>query len=117
MTLTVFAPPIAPSPGTGRKTNFSVLEAEFGEGYTQPTRSGINHRRRQLTLSWDVLSDAQAWAIAGFLDERGGDEPFLYIPPREATPVKWTCREFDDTVNTNGTRKITATFVQSFTHA
>lgn len=116
MTLPVFAPPIAPSPGTGRKMNFNILEAEFGEGYSQPTRAGINHRRRELSLNWETLTDVQAFAIADFLDERGGDRSFFYTPPRETKPVKWTCREYDDTVNTNGTRKISAKFVQSFTN-
>ncbi|QIG69085.1 minor tail protein M [Rhizobium phage RHph_N1_15] len=116
MALPTFNPPIAPSPGIGRKVKYNILEAEFGEGYSQPTRAGINHRRRELTLAWEVLTDSQAWAISDFLDERGGDLSFYYTPPRESAPVKWSCREWDDTVNTDGTRKITATFVQSNTH-
>ncbi len=115
MALPIFDPPLEPSPGTGRKTNYRLLKAEFGEGYTQTARAGINHRRRELTLSWATLTDDQAWDIACFLDGRGGDQSFLYTPPRESVPVKWTCEEWADTVNDNGTRRITATFVQSFT--
>ena len=115
MALPTFEPPIDPSPGTGRKTKYNLLKAEFGEGYTQTTRAGLNHRRRELALSWEALTDEQAWEIAAFLDERGGDLPFYYTPPRETVPVKWTCDEWGDDVNQNGTRKITATFVQSFT--
>ncbi|OCP21894.1 MULTISPECIES: phage tail protein [unclassified Ensifer] len=116
MALPTFEPPVQPSPGTGRKTKFNLLKAEFGEGYTQVTRAGINHRRRELTLVWEVLIDDQAWAISDFLEQRGGDRAFYYTPPRESVPVKWTCEEFDDTVNNDGTRKIAATFVQSWTH-
>ncbi len=117
MTIPTFAPSIEPSPSTGRKTNYKLLKSEFGDGYTQTTRDGINHRRRQLTLSWNTLLDAQAWEIADFLEERGGDLDFYYTPPRETVPVKWTCEEWDDTVNDDGTRKITATFNQSFSNA
>lgn len=116
MALKTFEPSLEPSPGTGRKTKFNLLKAEFGEGYTQTARNGINHRRRELMLTWEVLTDDQAWEISGFLDEQGGDRSFWYIPPRESVPVKWQCEEFDDTVNTDGTRKITATFIQSNTN-
>ena len=116
MALPTFNPPIQPSPGIGRKTKYNILEAEFGEGYSQPTRASVSHRRREMTVAWETLTDEQAWAISDFLDEQGGDRPFYYQAPRESVKVKWTCADFDDTVNTNGTRKITATFVQSFTH-
>ncbi|TDW20400.1 phage-related protein [Rhizobium azibense] len=116
MALPTFAPPVEPSPGIGRKTKYNLLKAEFGEGYTQTARASINHRRRELSLAWEVLTDDQAWVISDFLEERGGDLSFYYVPPRESLPVKWTCEEWDDTVNSDGTRKISATFVQSFTH-
>ena len=115
MPLLSFIPPLDPSPSTGRKTAFKILAAEFGDGYSQPTPDGINHRRRSLSLSWDVLTDDQADEIAGFLDARGGTEPFYYTPPRENMPTKWICEEFTDDVQDGGYRKIAATFKQSFT--
>ncbi|WP_276122568.1 phage tail protein [Pararhizobium qamdonense] len=116
MALPTFIPSLAPSPGIGRKTKYNILAAEFGEGYSQPTRASVNHRKRELSIAWETLTDTQAWEISNFLDERGGDRPFYYKPPRETVALKWTCEEFDDTVNSNGTRKITATFIQSFSH-
>jgi phage-related protein len=115
MPLTTFVPPIDPSPSTSRKIAFKILQAEFGDGYSQPTPDGINHRRRSLGLSWDVLDDDQADEISEFLTERGGTEPFYYTPPRESAPTKWVCEEFTDDVQDGGFRKITATFKQSFT--
>jgi phage-related protein len=115
MALLSFYPPIDPSPSTGRKVEFKILEADFGEGYSQPTRDGVNHRRRTLTLTWDALTDEQAEEISGFLFDRGGDETFYYTPPRETKPVKWTCKDYSDDVQSGGYRKISATFVQSFT--
>ncbi|MCS3740224.1 phage tail protein [Rhizobium sp. BK661] len=111
-----FYPPIDPSPSTGRKVEFKLLKAEFGDGYTGIARQGINHRRRKLTLNWDVLTDEQADEITGFLNERGGDETFHYTPPREDMPVKWTCETYDDNV-VDGVRRISAEFIQSFRHS
>jgi phage-related protein len=115
MALTTFEPPIDPSPATGRKIDYKILAADFGEGYSQPTRDGYNHRKRKLTLTWDVLTDEQADDIGSFLDERGGDQAFYYTPPRETTPVKWTCSDWSDDVQSSGLRKINATFEQSHT--
>jgi len=115
MALITFDPPVAPSPSTGRKVEFKLLEADFGEGYSQPTRDGINHRRRTLTLSWDGLVDEDADCIAGFFFDRGGDEVFYYTPPREERPVKWTCKDYSDDVQQNSLRKISATLRQDFT--
>ncbi len=117
MAIPTFDPPIDPTPGLSRKTNYKLLKAEFGDGYTQTTRDGINHRRRQITLAWEALTDCQAWEISDFLEERGGDLDFYYTPPRESVPVKWKCEEWEDTVNADGTRKISATFQQSFSNA
>jgi phage-related protein len=115
MALDTFIPPIDPSPSTGRKVEFKILEADFGDGYSQPTRQGFNHRRRTLTIGWDGLIDDHADEITFFLFEKGGTEAFYYQPPRENTPVKWTCKEYTDDVQSNSLRKVSATFVQSFT--
>lgn len=115
MPTATFNPSIEPSPGISRKTEFKILKAEFGDGYSQPTRDGKNHARRRVSLSWDVLTDDQADEINGFLFEKGGDTPFFYTLPRETVAIKWTCENFEDSVNSDGTRKITAEFVQSFT--
>ena len=41
MSLTIFSPPVAPSPGTAHKPTVNLWEAEFGDGYSQPTPKGI----------------------------------------------------------------------------
>jgi phage-related protein len=87
MTLPTFSPPIAPAPGLRRKPEVRLRVAEFGEGYTQITRD-LNHIRKVETLEWPVLTVAQANQIVGFLEERGGDQPFLYRLPDDPSPIK-----------------------------
>lgn len=42
MVLPTFIPPVGPSPGTSHKPTVNLWEAEFGDGYSQPTPKGIN---------------------------------------------------------------------------
>jgi phage-related protein len=114
MSISTFVPPIPPSPGTANKPEIKLLEAQFGDGYTQVTRDGLNHIRKILTLSWDGLVPAHAKIITDFLEARGGDESFLYTPSDEAVPIQWTCKEWDDKRTQGGLRVITATFRQNF---
>ena len=112
MSIPTFTPPIAPSPGYRKRPEIRILRAEFGDGYTQTARDGLNHIRKVDILRWDVLTPEQADQITGFLEERGGDLPFLYTRPGDTAPTKFTCAEWDETVNQRGYRTITATFRQ-----
>ncbi len=113
MALETFLPCVPPQPGTRNKPTLKLLKAEFGDGYTQTSRDGINHRRRTLTLSWDKLLPWQKDEIVSFFEARGGDQAFWYTPSNEREPVKWTCEDWDDTRNNDG-MDVTATLVQSF---
>jgi phage-related protein len=114
MAFATFNPPIDPSSGgVGRRVDYNVLAAEFGDGYSQPVGNGVNYRRRKLSLSWDTLTDEWADEITGFLMPITKTTPFYYTPPRETTPTKWVCEEWTDDTD-SGHRKVTATFVESF---
>ncbi|MBA8881732.1 phage tail protein [Phyllobacterium myrsinacearum] len=113
MTLPIFEPSVPPSSGTRHKPEIKLLEAEFGDGYTQSARRGINHLRRTLALSWDKLLPWQEAEIMGFLTERGGDRLFYFTPTGERKALKWTCQEFDSAHNNDGFQ-VSATFKQSF---
>lgn len=114
MALQTFSPPIPPSPGTTAKPKLKLLKAEFGDGYTQSARDGLNHIRKTLSLEWEILLPDQAKQITDFFELQGGDIPFYYTPSDETTPIKWTCEEWDDKRTDGGLRNVTCTFEQSF---
>lgn len=89
-----FTPPLPPSPGLTDEPEVKLLEAEFGDGYTQTTRAGLNHVRSVVALNWDLLTTNEAEAIVTFFKNKGGDTPFLYRVPGTDTAVKWTCRKW-----------------------
>jgi phage-related protein len=114
MALQTFIPPLPPSEGTSVTQKLKLLKAEFGDGYTQITRDGINHIRKSIRLTWDLLHPDDAAIITDFLTFHGGDTPFFYTPSDELTPIKWTCSDWSDTRGQGGYRAISATFEQSF---
>jgi phage-related protein len=109
----IFSPPVQPSTGSRRKQELKIRLAEFGDGYTQATRDGLNHNRTVLELQWDALSPADAEEILVFLARQGGTTPFWWQMPRTTDLIKWTCSEWDETFLA-GRSSITATFKQSF---
>lgn len=113
MALSTFVPPVAPSPGTGIKTAFKLQKAEFGDGYSQISPDGINYKRKTANLAWNALTLAQANAIESFLENLGGHMPFYFQPYGFAATVKWTCENYNRTLD-EGYWKMTAEFVQSF---
>lgn len=113
MAIQTFKPPVGPSPGTSHKPTVSLWEAEFGDGYSQPTPKGINHIKKQTQLSWKTLTYDQMLEITGFFERQQGNKPFYYKPYGEPYVVKWTCKEWN-AVTEGGIWQVDATFIQSF---
>lgn len=111
MALNTFNPSVKPSPGTNRKPAVKIKTAEFGDGYTQEFRDGLNHIRLTVTLKWDGLLETQGKEFDDFFRAQGGDTPFYYTLIQDVQR-KWVCRDWGWTNQTPNT--FTATFVESF---
>ncbi|AVO43904.1 phage tail protein [Phreatobacter cathodiphilus] len=112
MTLAYFQPVPAPSPGTENTPELKILDAEFGDGYSQPTPDGLNHMRDVFRLKWDVLTTAQADAIVTFFRTQKGTTPFWWRETTTGPWIKVTCKEWSRTRGAPHT--VTATLRQSF---
>lgn len=114
MSVDTFVPPLTPSPGTSDAPEIKILKTDFGDGYTQAARAGLNNVRRIMTLKWDVVPAALASEIIAFFVAHGGTDPFLYKVPGETTAILWTCESFEESFAAYNYRSITATLRQSF---
>lgn len=114
MSLMTFNPPVGPSPNVGHGREVSLSEAEFGDGYSQPTPKGLNHIRKTLDLKWDVLTLEQKHELEDFFQYHEGNKAFWYRPYGERFALKWTCKEWSSTRD-GGKWVFTAKFMQSFT--
>lgn len=92
----LLSPPKAPDVGMGKRVDYKVHEAGFGDGYS--TRlSVINNKGQKVNLSWTMLTFAQADDLEEFFDARAGAEPFLYGPPNWGGALPWVCKTWDRT--------------------
>lgn len=114
MPLQTFNPPLAPVVGSSVRNELKLRRTEFGDGYTQITRDGMNHHRVTPSLRWELLDPEQLVAIDDFLKHHGGDTPFYYTLPGQMTPTKFTCEEWTWSGMSAGYASLDATFKQSF---
>ncbi len=66
--------------GAKGEVNYSVLEAQFGDGYKQSVGDGINNRSQSWPLTFKGHSE-KILPIVQFLDEHEGCKPFEWTPP------------------------------------
>lgn len=117
MAIPTFNPPKAPSPQSSKTQDLKLLKAEFGDGYTQITRDGINHVKRKARLIWDSLREAHSTEIHDFFEGLGGDQPFKYKVPDDGEIRRWRCEKWETQFTTYNRRTITADIVEDFSLA
>ena len=107
-------PDIPPSYQSNKRTDFATLTANFGEGYTQRARDGLNSLRRAWSLVWNNLSNADTDTIVNFLNAHQGDEAFHWNDPITNTNELVTCSFYTETYNSYNATSISATFTEQF---
>ncbi len=108
----LLVPPKAPDVGMGKRVEYKVHEAGFGDGY-ETRLSVINNKGQKINLSWTMLTFAQADDLEDFFDAKAGAEPFLYGPPNWGLPLPWKCKSWDRT-HEGMWETVTATFERVF---
>lgn len=109
-----FYPPLAPSADSGKKVAVRIKRSDFGDGYTQRSKDGLNTIDKKYTFNWNVLTPAQVDEIEAFFEARGGYEAFFYTPPRESVPVKFICIEWSRGYSNGEADSVSATFEKVF---
>ena len=101
------------APGSSLSHKPRILNAGFGNGYSQRTPDGMNSDPRVLTARFEKLDEEEALLIEGFLKERGGWQPFYHALPI-AEKVLWTCDSWTRTYDEIDRETVTATFTECF---
>jgi len=106
-------PAITPTYGAQKTSQPRVRMVQYGDGYSQRLKYGLNTDPKQWALTWNV-SETDADTIETFLEARGGAEAFDWTPIDSATSYKWICMEWNKTIPYLNRATITATFTQVF---
>lgn len=103
----------APSYAIAEQSQPRVRTVQFGDGYSQRLRYGLNTDAKVWNLRFEIRTDSETTTITDFLEARAGAESFDWTPPR-GDAGKYICTDWSvDMVNYNN-NSITATFVQVF---
>jgi phage-related protein len=107
-------PAITPSYGAQKTSQPRVRTVQFGDGYSQRLRYGLNTNPKSWDLTWQNITESDADTIEAFLDARGGAESFDWTPPGGESNAKWICQQWNKTIPYVNRATITATFAQVF---
>lgn len=90
-----------------------VRRVQYGDGYEQRLRYGLNTDPKTWQLTFANRTDTERENILSFLEARGGSESFDWTPPR-GTAGKYVCSEWSvDLLNCNN-NTIQAKFMEVF---
>lgn len=107
-------PSITPAYGAQKTSQPKVRTMQFGDGYSQRTRYGLNQDPKQWDLTWQNITEANADTIEAFLEARAGAEAFDWTPPGGDASAKWICQQWTKTIPYVNRATIQATFIQVF---
>jgi phage-related protein len=65
-----------------------ILKAQFGDGYMQRARDGINNINESWTLTWKNRSVADGQKLLNFFESTGGIHAITWTPPYASDPLK-----------------------------
>ena len=112
--MATFPNTVSPIRSSNKQTETRVLEANFGDGYSQRAADGINNVIDVWSLEWVALDSTNYQEIETFLRDRGGWDSFDFTPPGESTSKKFVCKQWNTSHHGNNLYSISATFRQVF---
>ena len=98
-----------PSYGAQERSQPVVRTARFGDGYEQRLTYGLNTDLKVWTATFNNVSTAIKDQITGFLQARGGSQPFNWTTPYN-TVSAFVCQEWDVTATAPSRWTINVTF-------
>ena len=107
--MATFTPAYAPELGSSDNSKYRILEAKFGDGYTQAAGDGINTKEQTIQLVWSDLSVTDVDAIIAFFDTQGGYTAFDYTLPNDSSALKFKCKQYKKSWAKGNLQNINAT--------
>ena len=107
-------PAIVPSFASALQVDASVLEARFGDKYSQRAGNGNNPVSDTWSVIFENYNNTDIETIKTFLRTQAGVDAFDWIPPGEVASKKWTCKSWTVTPSGYNVSTLRATFLQEF---
>lgn len=113
--MSLFTFPTAPGPSKADPDiTARVLDAQFGDGYSQTSADGLNAICHTYSVAWALLTKTEMEAFTDFLAAHGGHTPFLWTPPLQSLVRQWKCKIWKPAPLGGGWYSLSCTFKESF---
>ena len=102
--------------GLSKTTQHRVLTAQFGDGYSQRVRDGINTKIESFTISFNNRSAEEINLIAAYLDSKAGLHFVLNITDTftsgslSDSAIKVVCQDYSTSYTHTVNHSLTTTF-------
>ena len=96
------------------KTTFKILEARYGNGYSQRAKDGLNNARATWELTWSGINKTELQTIQTAFDDAAGVDVFVWTPFGESLPKKWSIAEWSKAYTDDGFINVYATLNQEY---
>jgi len=102
--------------GLSKTTQHRVLTAQFGDGYSQRVRDGINTKVERFSISFNNRSAEEINLIAAYFDSKAGLHFVLNITDTftsgalSASAIKVICNEYSTQYTNTVNHSLTTTF-------
>jgi len=107
-------PAITPTYGAAKTSQPNMRQIQFGDGYSQVIRFGLNQNPKTWSLRWEI-SETDADTIETFLNARADDgATFGWTPLDSSTAYKWRCFAWNKSLIYKNRVSLKATFIQYF---
>lgn len=102
-----------PSYSSPLNSNPKIRKTQYGDGYSQRLRDGINNNLLELELAFEERYLQEASAIAHFLFIRAGTESFLFTPPPPYAKIgRFVCESWNFIPNFYNNNSVRAKFIE-----
>lgn len=88
-------------------------KVQYGDGYEQRLRFGLNTDPKEWSLTFANRTDTERNNIVAFFETQAGITAFDWTPP-VGLPGKFVCEKWDTTLSNCNNNQIRATFRQVF---
>lgn len=102
------------SQSSSSSQEYRVILAQFGNGYEQRQKDGINNSIQQWSVTWENINTSESNEIITAFDTAAGIEPFLWQPPNANQVRKYKVERYDQSVLSGSLSTVSATLKQVF---
>ena len=102
------------SQSSGGKKDYRIIEAKFGNGYSQRAKDGINNIMGSWNIAWENITSAERDTIVAALDGTNGVDSLTWQSPDSLTVDKYVVTGYNISALSGDIYTITSSLKQIF---